>query len=106
MSSQNNFSDGKHDEYLGEHALILYDNIRNYKFILAITAYYSNRPQAVYGSLFIPTCLFIAAPEYKYYAVNVEGFGILSFDAIQYETDTQCRVRNSSKYSIGIYGVK
>ena len=106
MSSQNDFSDGKHDEYLGEHALILCDNIRNYKFILAITAYYSNIPQAVYGSLFMPTCLFIAAPEYKYYATNSFDSGTLNFDAIQYETDTQCRVRNSSKYPIGIYGVK
>lgn len=101
LGSQNDFSDGKHDEYAGEHALTLCDNIRNYKFILAITAYYPNIPQAVYGSLFMPTCLFIAAPEYKYYATNS-----LSFDAIQYETDTQCRVRNSSKSPIGIYGVK
>ena len=58
LSSQNSFSDGKHDEYLGEHALILYDNISNYKFIWVITAYYSNISRAVYGSLFIPTSLF------------------------------------------------
>lgn len=102
MSSQN-YLDGKHDEYLGEHALILCDNIRNYKFVWTITAYYSNTPQAVYGSLFMPTCLFIAAPEYKCYATN--SLGTLNFDAIQYETDTQCRVRNSSAFPIGIYGV-
>ena len=104
MSSQN-YLDGKHDEYLGEHALILCDNIRNYKFVWIITAYYSNRSRAVYGSLFIPTSLFTAQPEYKYYTVNVEGFGTLKFDAIQYETDTQCRIINSSAFPIGIYGV-
>ena len=105
MSSQNPL-DGKHDEYLGEHALILCDNIRNYKFIWVITAYYSKTPQAVYGSLFIPTSLFTAAPEYKHYAVGVGGSDNFKFDAVQYETDTQCRVRNLSAYPIGIYGVK
>mgnify|MGYP005957852319 FL=1 len=102
LGSQNDHPDNYHEDYLGEHDVVLNDKISEYKFIFVATSYYSDKPRPVYGSVILPLFL-LYQPEWKYYPTMINNQ--IKTEAIRLVNETTVRVKNSSGHSIGIYGI-
>lgn len=105
IGSHANLNNADGNAGVWEDYITLSQNPTNFKFIAVVSAYYSDRPTAVYGILIIPITLYFSLGEYLFFPCRRPDDG-LAWNKIRRHTNTKMYYVSNNGYPVQVYGIK